>query len=114
MVDAARIVMLVYGVLMFVGGIGGYFVGKSPKSLIAGIVSLALIGFAYTLSRQQPRTAFAIGAVVAVGLVIVFVIRIQELLAKTPPGSIGMNVGLCALSGIVALFLLAATFQARG
>ena len=98
---------------MLLGGVGGYAIAHSAKSLIAGIVSAVLIGAAYYVSGQQPRVGFGIGAIVAIGLIIVFVIRIRELLAKIPPGSIGMNVGLCVLSGIVAVFLLAALAQAR-
>jgi uncharacterized membrane protein (UPF0136 family) len=111
--NIARIVMVVYGALMFVGGIGGFVIGHSNKSLMAGFTSAVLMGVAYYLSRQQPKVGFGIGAAVAAGLIVVFVIRIQELLAKTPPGSIGMNAGLCALSGATALFLLIALIQVR-
>ena len=113
MENIARIVMVVYGVLMLVGGIGGFAVSHSSKSLIAGIVSAVLLGVAYAVSRQQPKLGFGIGVVVAASLIVVFIRRIQELLAKVPPGSVGMNIGLCTLSGIVALFLLIAAFQAR-
>jgi len=111
--NIARIVMVVYGALMLLGGIGGFVIGHSSKSLMAGIASAVLMGVAYYLSHQQPRLGFGLGVVTAAGLIVVFVIRIQELLAKTPPGSIGMNIGLCALSGATALFLLVALIQAR-
>jgi uncharacterized membrane protein (UPF0136 family) len=113
MENAARVVMLVYGLLMFGGGLGGYAVAHSKLSLAAGIISALLLGLAYYVSLQQPRVGFGIGAVVAGGLVIVFVRRIQELLAKTPPGSPGMNIGLCTLSALVALYLLFALSRAR-
>ena len=113
MEHTARIVMAVYGLLMLVGGVGGYAKAHSAKSLIAGIVSGALIGLAYNLSRQQPRAGFGVAAVVALGLVAVFVIRIQELSAQVPPGSTGMNVALCALSGAVALYLMYVISQVR-
>ena len=98
--------MAVYGLLMLGGGVGGYAKAHSKPSLIAGIVSAILLGAAYYISLKQPRVGLAIGAAVGLGLVIVFVRRIQELSAQTPPGNTSSSIGLCALSGIVALFLL--------
>ncbi len=111
MEQLARILIPVYGVLMLIGGIGGYAKAHSKPSLIAGIVSGILMGVAFYLTRQQPRTGFGLGALVALGLVVVFIRRIQELSAQAPPGSIGMNVALCALSGIVAALLAIAAVQ---
>jgi uncharacterized membrane protein (UPF0136 family) len=111
--NIARIVMAVFGVLMLAGGIGGYAKAHSTGSLMAGIGSGLAMAVAWYVSRQQPKTGFIIGAVVAAVLVAVFIHRIQELLAKTPPGSIGMNIGLCSLSAITALFLLYACLQSR-
>jgi uncharacterized membrane protein (UPF0136 family) len=113
MENVARMVIAIYGVVMFVGGLVGFFVGKSTKSLAAGIVSLVVIGGAYAVSRQQPKVGFAIGALAAAGLVAVFLIRIQDLLAQTPPGKIGSNIGLTALSASVAVFLLIALVRSR-
>jgi uncharacterized membrane protein (UPF0136 family) len=111
--NTARIVMAVYGVLMLIGGVGGYAKAHSQPSLIAGIASALLIAIAFAVSRTQPKLGFGIGAVVAIGLVIVFVRRIQELSAQVPPGSIGMNVALCIFSGGVALYLWNALSQAH-
>ena len=105
--------MAVYAVSMLVGGIGGYVKAHSMKSLIAGILSGVVVGAAYFISNQNPKVGLCIGGAVAVALIIVFVIRIQELLAQTPPGSIGMNIGLCSLSAVVAVFLFYAASQVR-
>ncbi len=105
--------MAVYGVLMLGGGAMAYAKAHSAKSLIAGIVSAALIGVAFFLSRQQPRIGFGLGAAVAIGLVVVFVRRIQEISAQTPPGPIGSNIGLAVLSGFMALYLLFVLSQAK-
>jgi len=111
--NIARIVMIVFGALMLVGGIGGYAKAHSIGSLSAGIGSALAMAVAWYVSRQQPKVGFIIGAIVAAALVAVFVHRIQQLLAQTPPGSIGMNIGLCSLSAITALFLLFAGLQSR-
>src|SRR5690348_12416727 len=75
MVEAGRWIMVAYGILMLLGGIGGYAMAKSVPSLIAGIASAILIGVAYSLSRTQPRAGLGLGTVVAVALVAVFVHR---------------------------------------
>ena len=98
---------------MLLGGVMGYAKAHSTKSLIAGITSALLLGAAAYLSRQQPRVGFGLGAAVAVGLIVVFVIRIQEISAQTSPGSVGSNIGLTTLSGGVALYLLYALSQSR-
>lgn len=105
--------MAIYGVLMFGGGLGGYAKAHSKPSLIAGLVSGLLMAAAYFVSRDRPRLGFGIGAAVAVCLAVVFVRRIQELSAQTPPGSPGMNIGLCALSVLMAIFMILAFTQAR-
>lgn len=105
--------MVAYGVLMLAGGAMGYATARSLKSLIAGVVSAVLIGIAYYLSREHPRLGFGIGAAVSAGLILVFVIRVQEILAQTPAKSVASNIGLASLSGIVALYLLYALTQSR-
>lgn len=105
--------MAVYGVLMLAGGGMGYATAHSVKSLIAGIVSAVLLGVAFVVSRQQPRLGLGLGAAVAAGLIVVFVIRIQELSAQVPPKSTASNIALAALSAAVALFLLFALSKAK-
>lgn len=111
--NIARIVMAVFGVLMLIGGIGGYAKAHSMGSLMAGLGSGLAMAVAWYISRQQPKVGFIIGTVIAAVLVAVFIHRIQQLLAQTPPGSVGMNIGLCSLSAITALFLLYACIQSR-
>jgi uncharacterized membrane protein (UPF0136 family) len=105
--------MLVFGVLMLFGGTGAYMMKHSMPSLLSGIGSAVAMAVAWYISRQHPKIGLVIGAVVAAALVAVFIHRIQQLLAQTPPGSIGMNIGLCSLSAITALFLLFAGLQSR-
>ena len=110
----ARIVMAVYGVLMLGGGLAGYATKHSKPSLIAGLVSAVLLAIACVVSRNNPRAGFGLGASVAVVLIVVFAIRIRDLLAQTPPLSISSNIGLSALSAVVALFLIYAVSRTRG
>ena len=105
--------MIVYGALMLVGGLVGYMVVRSSGSLIAGVSSGVILGATTYGSQKNPRLGFGIGAAVAAALVVVFIIRIRECLAKTPPTSIGSNVGLCVLSAIVCVYLLSAANKAR-
>ena len=98
---------------MLLGGIGGYAKAHSVPSLMAGIGSGIAMAVAWYLSKQNPKIGIIIGAVVAAALVAVFIHRIQQLQAQTPPGNIGMNVVLCSLSLITAVFLLIAGLQSR-
>ncbi|HLJ20318.1 MAG TPA: TMEM14 family protein [Stellaceae bacterium] len=109
----ARIIIAVYAVLMLGGGFMGYAKAHSSGSLIAGIVSAVLLGVAWFLAGQQPRLGFGLGAAVAVGLVILFANRVREIAAGITPGTTGSNIGLAALSGIVAIVLIVALAKAR-
>lgn len=107
----AQYLMSIYGVLMLAGGVGGYAKAHSKPSLIAGIGSAVLLAVAVLLSRSQPRVGIGLGGVVAAGLAFVFVRRIQEL--QTQGKSIGMSIGLCALSAVVGVVLLVIAAQVR-
>ena len=107
MENAARIVMIVYGILMLGGGIGGYAMAHSKPSLIAGITSAVLMGVALYLSRQSPKIGFGMGVGLAIVLGLFFIHRIQATHKIMP------NAGLSGLSFIVAVILGLALFQAR-
>lgn len=109
----ARIVIAVYAVLMLAGGAMGYAKAHSSGSLIAGAVSAVLLGVAWYVAGQQPRVGFGLGAVVAIGLVILFANRVREVMAHVTQGTTGSNIGLATLSGIVAIVLIVAAVKAR-
>ncbi len=100
-----QIVLLVYALLMVVGGVMGYVKGGSRPSLIAGAVSGLLLFVALFISRSSPVAGLWIGAVVSLLLCITFAMR----LAKT--GTF-MPSGMLLMVSVVALVLL--TWAALG
>ena len=100
MTSLATAVLLIYAVLMLVGGVIGYRAAGSKASLIAGVASSAALFGAFAWSRSHPASGFLAGAVVALALAVVFAIR----LAKT--GNF-MPAGMLLLASVAALVVLA-------
>ena len=100
MADAARYVVLVYGILMIVGGILGYVLPETPSkiSLIAGCGSGALAIVAWFISRSDPTPGFAIALVVSAGVAVMMLPRVKT--AKKP-GSTVMIIALSAVTAVV-------------
>ena len=95
-----KIAIPVYALLMLAGGIGGYAKKHSLPSLLAGIVSAVLLGGAYSMLNKKPKTAYGLSLGVAILLAVVFVERAVKTAAE--PGGMMRNVGLAALSLVVA------------
>ena len=66
----ARILLLVYGVVLIVGGVIGYTKAGSMPSLLAGAISGVLCILCFGLALKRPRTGMLIGAAIAAGLVV--------------------------------------------
>lgn len=96
MTGIAAVVLLVYAVLMLVGGVIGYRAAGSKASLIAGAISSAFLFAAYADSRSNPQRGFALAAVVALLLAINFGIRFAKTGNFMPPGML-MAVSVLAL-----------------
>jgi len=111
MTNTVRTVVLVYGVLMLLGGIGGFAMKHSMPSLISGIASGILLGAAYAIIPQKPKVGFGLSLVVAISLAVVFIKRIKETTAQG--ASPGMSIGLCALSFLMAVLFLWALIGAK-
>ncbi len=62
---AARILLVLYGLFLMIGGGIGYAQTGSLPSIIAGGIGGALSLYACFLSLKRPRTGFLVGAVVA-------------------------------------------------
>lgn len=111
MVVIAGYSILIYGLLMIVGGILGYKLPKNPSkiSLIAGCASgvLAIVSF-FIIKFDQPTPGLAIGLVVSAGVGIMMVPRLKK--AKDPT-STGM---IIALSGLVAVIVAVALVVGEG
>jgi uncharacterized membrane protein (UPF0136 family) len=95
-----QIVLLVFAVLMLVGGAIGYKAAGSTASLLSGTASAVLLLVAWFVSRSSPGPGFWLGAVLSLALCVVFGIR----LAKT--GKV-MPSGMLLAVSVVAMVLLA-------
>lgn len=96
----AQITLLIYGVLLLVGGGIGYAKAKSPKSLIGGLVGAALSGVSYWLLGTDPRWGLGLGLATAVLLAIVFAMRYRKTQSFMPAGlMVILSLGVAALLG---------------
>ncbi|MEO1133105.1 MAG: TMEM14 family protein [Cyanobacteria bacterium J06639_1] len=82
----------VWGILLFAlvigaGGLAGYLKGKSKISLISGSISAVLLTVAWFLARQTPGTGLMMAAVIALGLAVVFGIRLMKTRKFMPAGT---------------------------
>lgn len=100
----AAIVVIIYGVLVALGGIGGYATAKSMMSLISGLASGALLLLSGLLLAQGHGWAKYLAAVVTIALMLFFGSRFlatQKLMPAAP----------IIVLGIITLAVL---FLARG
>ncbi len=102
---AARIVLVVYALLMLGGGIAGWRAARSKPSLVSGLGSAAILLAALAWSRSDPRAGFATAALVAGALAVVFLVRLAKTRKAMPAG------GLLVLSIAAAAFFLYAMGQ---
>ena len=105
MVEVAKYAVLVYGLLMIVGGILGYVLPKTPSkiSLIAGCGSGLLAVVAYFIARSDPTPGLAIALVVSAGIAVMMLPRLKT--AKKP-GSTAMIIGLSAIMAVLVVLAL--------
>ena len=80
----AQDVMIVYAVVTVIGGVIGYKTAKSAASLIASLISGALLLVGFALSRTNPQVGLGIAAVVALALGVFFAMRVAKKGAKMP------------------------------
>jgi uncharacterized membrane protein (UPF0136 family) len=103
MTNFGQMALLVYAVLMLLGGIIGYANAKSLISLLAGAGSAVVLGVAYILSKSQPKAGLGLGALVAVGLVFSFWSRYQKTGNFMPAGMLGIVSVIAAIVFIMAV-----------
>jgi uncharacterized membrane protein (UPF0136 family) len=87
MIDFGRISLIIYGLLLLIGGIVGYRAANSVWSLVSGAISAVVLAVIYfALARSQPKTAFGLGLVIAIGWAVFFFLRIVKAGKFMPAG----------------------------
>ncbi len=94
-----QVVLLVYAVLMVLGGMAGYRAG-SKVSLIAGAASGVLLLAALLLSYFRPVAGLWSGAVIAMLLALSFAMRVRKT-GKLMPGGALLLLSLFATALLV-------------
>lgn len=88
--------ILVYGVVVLLGGVMGYVKAKSQVSLFSGVGSGIALLVAWFICRQIPLVGLGLATFLGLVLFIVFVVRFFKTRAFMP-------------AGLMTLFSLAAT-----
>ena len=95
----ALIATLSYGIIVLVGGLGGYIKAKSKASLISGLIfGLLLLMCAY-LQSLEFSWALWLAVAITIALIIVFSLRLQK------SGKF-MPAGIMIILGVIALILM--------
>ena len=97
------IVLLVYGIVMILGGLIGYLAG-SKAALISGSVSGVLLLGAWFLARDHPALGLWGGDVLSALLSVVFGVRLAKTGKPMPAGALlAVSVAALALLAYSAL-----------
>ena len=102
----AKIILVVYGVLMFGGGFMGYVKAGSKMSLIMGTVSAIVIIVGLYLSKANTQMGYGLISAMSALLVVTFIIR----LVKT--GSF-MPSGMLVILSIIAVVVSVKQFMGK-
>lgn len=92
------IAVIVYGIIVGLGGVMGYVSAQSPMSLVTGgLAGLLLIG-AGIMARSNPKAGFGAATVLAMLLIGFFIYRYMETQKAMPAfGVIALSVVMLAL-----------------
>lgn len=102
--------ILIYALVVLVGGVMGYIKAKSQMSLFSGVGSGIALLVAWFLSRQFPLLGLGLATLLALVLLVVFIMRFSRTRAFMPAGamvllSLGATVvfllGLLANGGLL-------------
>ena len=85
---AAKVLLVVFAVLLAAGGYGGYKVAGSSISLITGLISAALALVAFLVSLNAPLQGFWMGIFISVLVGLFFLYRLIKTGAMMPAGAI--------------------------
>jgi uncharacterized membrane protein (UPF0136 family) len=101
-----QILLVVYAILLGVGGAIGYFRAGSVRSLQAGLACAAILLAIAVASSRFPRPAFLAAMVVLLGLLYMFVARFQITRRFMPSG-------LMALASLLGIAILGALYLSK-
>lgn len=107
MQNVGQTALIVYAVVMAIGGIIGYAKAQSIPSLIAGVGSAIVLAVAFILSKSQPKAGLGLGALVAVGLIFSLWSRYQKSGQFMPAGL------LASISVVAAILFALAAFSSK-
>ncbi|HVR74751.1 MAG TPA: TMEM14 family protein [Planctomycetota bacterium] len=106
MTALVRFLLFLYAVALVVGGYMGYAQKQSIESLIAGGLSALVAFIALIISVKRPRSGFALGLLVAIGVGVMMGIRFFK--EPEPRDFQSVSFLVAAGSALMAIFLLAA------
>ncbi len=93
--------ILVYGLVVAIGGIIGYAKVRSQASLISGMGSGVALAIAWWVSLQNPTLGLALATILALALLIVFGIRFRKTGKFMPAGLLAiLSLGATVLFAI--------------
>ncbi len=82
----APAIMLIYGGILIAGGVIGWRVSGSRISLTASLASAALLAIAYRISLGAPFAGYLMATIVALGLAVLFTLRLRKTGKFMPAG----------------------------
>jgi len=95
--------VLIYGILVAVGGVMGYVKASSTASLIAGVVSgIALVGAAVAMMKDSYSTGWWISLIVALLLLARFVVAALRGGFKMMPGGLVIILSISVIAALLA------------
>ena len=97
--------ILVYALLVAIGGVIGYVKAKSNQSLISGLGSGVALAIAWYISLQNPTAGLALAAAIAVALLVVFALRFRATKKFMPAGLLAILSLIMTVVFVTALFL---------
>ena len=90
--------ILIYAIVVAIGGGIGFLKSKSKVSLMSGLVSAALLVIAYIVSQTSQVGGLAIALGSAISLCAVFLMRLKKTGKFMPAGLMGI---VSAIAGII-------------
>ncbi len=96
--------ILVYGLIVALGGIFGYLKARSQASLISGLGSGAALVVAWLIALRSPQIGLGLAALIGLLLVVVFVRRYLETRKLMPAGILALLSLVATIAFVTGLF----------